>query len=356
VFDVHIIGAGPSGCIAALSAVRAGYRAIVSEEHAFAGGKPCSGLFSASGLRTLEDYIDWKDVVENPIYGADIHLGKSMVSVRRKTPAAYACDRAAFDRLLASAAENQGAKVEYGKRIEGSFTAGKIIGADGVNSATAEHFKFPKIKHFVSALKAEAEGDWDEQIVQVFMSSSFSGFFGWIIPRGKKRFEIGCGVELPGNPKKAFEQLLRDAACKNVKNQTACIIPIEAREKTAMRVGNARDSANRMDVLLVGDAAGQVKPTSGGGVLFGSWCAEIAGRTLDPFRYELEWKAKYGKELLLHGAARKILNRLDDNSLTSLGKRLGNKKVSSFLESHGEMDIVSRMLLQLVLNPHVLLP
>lgn len=346
-YDIHVVGAGPSGSVAAISAVRKGYNVLISEEHEKAGGKPCSGLFSASGLKTLEEYFDWHDAVNTEIYGAEIHLGNSIVKVRKKSPVAYACDRDRFDRLFAEAAENEGAKIEYGKRVIGEFAAKKIIGADGANSGVAEHFGFPRLRRFVGTMHGSVKGEWNEKIVQVFVSSDFPGFFGWVIPRGDERFEIGCGVGLPNNPMNAFESLKRRVGVEIVEDVRGSVIPVREREKTAL--GN-----NGHEVMLVGDAAGQTKATTGGGVLFGAWCAEIAGKTADPLAYEVGWRMKYGNELFLHKVARKFLNGLNDEKLTSLGKRLSEKKFDAFLEEHGEMDVLSKTAIQLILRPYLL--
>lgn len=345
--DIHIIGAGPSGSVAAISAVRKGHDVLVSEEHEEAGGKPCSGLFSASGLKTMEEYFDWKKAVNTEIYGAEIYLGDSIVKVRKRNPVAYACDRDRFDRLLAEAAEREGAAIEYGKRVKGDFNATKIIGADGANSHVARHFRFPKLKRFIGTMHGEVTGDWNEKMVKVFISSDFPGFFGWVIPRGEERFEIGCGVELPGNPMTAFEKLKRKIGVEDVSEVRGSIIPVKMRDKSAM-------VRNKYEVMLVGDAAGQTKATTGGGVMFGAWCAEIAGKSADPLGYEMGWRMKYGNELLLHRVVRKFLNTLDDEKLTSLGKKLSEKNFDAFLEEHGEMDVLSKTAIQLILRPYLL--
>ncbi|MFH1221713.1 MAG: NAD(P)/FAD-dependent oxidoreductase [Candidatus Micrarchaeota archaeon] len=347
-FDAHVIGAGPVGCVATIAVARKGKNVLLSEEHTAAGRKPCSGLFSLSGLKTLEKYCSWKDTVETEIYGAELHLGDSMLTVKKRSPIAAVCHRDKFDKLLAQTALEEGAAVQYGRKVTGTFRSKKIIGADGANSTVAAHFRFPRMKKFIGTLQGEINGTWDEQLVQVFLSSEFPGFFGWVIPRGGRKYELGCGVQLPYSVKDAFELLKRRLGATDVQNMQASIIPIKPRSKTGKSVGG-------YDVMLVGDAAGQAKATTGGGVLFGSWCAEIAAAKLDSLHYEVEWQAKYGKELLLHRAARKFLNRLDDKQLTELGKRLADRKFNEFLEQHGEMDKVSDMAMQLALRPQLLL-
>ncbi|MEM2908604.1 MAG: NAD(P)/FAD-dependent oxidoreductase [Candidatus Bilamarchaeaceae archaeon] len=345
-FDVHIIGAGPAGCVAAISAARAGYNVLVSEEHPATGGKPCSGLFSKSGLETLRDYLDWKEAVEKEIYGAELHLGNSVLTVKKRGPIAYACNRSEFDKLLACSAEREGVKIRYGERITKKFCANRIIGADGVFSSVASFFGFTPLTKFVATLQGNVNADWDKDIVKVFLSSDFKGFFGWVIPRGSGSFEIGCGIELPGNVDLAFEKLKRRIHVRDVRNVRGYVIPVRTRAESAKRV-------NGRSVFLVGDAAGQTKATTGGGVIFGAWCASIAGVSTNPFHYEFKWRAKYERELFLHMIARRLLNRLNDDRLTALGRELAENGFEEFLEKNGDMDIISRIIFRLALFPKI---
>jgi flavin-dependent dehydrogenase len=99
---VHVVGAGPAGSIAAISALRSGHEVMISEEHPAAGlPRNCSGLFSKDGLETLRRFIDYRQFVINPIKGADIYVAGERFSVRRSEPVAFVCDRAAMDQALA---------------------------------------------------------------------------------------------------------------------------------------------------------------------------------------------------------------------------------------------------------------
>jgi len=345
--DLHIIGGGPCGSIAAIKAVRLGKNVLLSEEHKTAGGKPCSGLLSLQGLKTLEKYFSWKESVENELYGADIYFNNEVISVERKTPVAAVCNRDAFDRLCIRAAENEGARVEYGKRIVGLYRSKSVIGADGANSATANVFGFPPIKKFVCTMQGEAKAGWDEKKVSVFLSSEYPGFLGWVLPRGAKRFEIGCGVKLPNNPKTAFENLEKRLGVKAT-NKKAFIIPVKPRSTAAKKCAG-------YDVRLVGDAAGQAKPTTGGGILFGAWCAELAASAATPLGYEIGWRKQYFTELFFHGTIRNLLDSMDDKKLENFAKRIKKRDIKTFLENECDMEHASKVFVLAIKKPAVLL-
>jgi len=333
---IHIIGAGPCGSIAAISAIRSGHEAIVSEEHNEAGRHTtCSGLFSAQGMHSLSDYVSHEKSIINIIHGADIYFADQVFSVHTKDPVAFVCDRLDFDFRLASHAESEGAKISFGERVERDFKSENIIGADGPNSSVARHFGFPPIKKYVCAVKAimnhKAE---DRSVLSMYLSDShFPGFFGWVIPHSEDTAEFGAGVSLPGSVRDAWKHLLKmhgkdDAGVKS----SADIIPMVVRKKTSMSNG-------RRSVLLVGDAAGQTKATTGGGVIFGGNCAAIAGNhAINPMRYELSWRSRFGADMFLHGKIRAYLDSLNDKKLATLGKKLNELELATYLSKHGNMD------------------
>ncbi len=339
--DVHIVGAGPSGCIAAISAQRANHRAVVSEDHPVAGiPENCSGLFSKDGLDSLRGFIDYRKFVIRPIRGADIHVGRTTLSVRRDGPVGYVCDRAAMDYTLAANAEAEGARVRYNDRVKGSFLADNIIGADGPLSSVARHFRFPRIGTYATTLQSLVDYHAEEpDIVEVFLSNSmFPGFFGWIIPHDEDTAEFGVGVELPKRAHEAWKAILRMRGVEGAPQPKGAVIPLALRPKTSLRTGRRR-------VLLAGDAAGQVKATTGGGVIFGGNCAAIAGKNAeDPSAYEREWRGRFWADLALHRAVRAYLSGKSDEGLSVLGRRLKKLNFDGYLSDHGHMDRPTRMI------------
>ncbi len=342
--DVHVVGAGPAGSIAAMAATRQGHRVVVSEQHADAGSHAtCSGLVSAAGLRSLSDFIDYRKLVVNRIKGADIHFADEVLSVRTKEPVAYVCDRHAFDAKLAENAESAGAKVVYNETVKGVFRADCVIGADGPGSFVARHFHFPPMGRYVCTMKAVMEYDvaakTDRSIITMHLSQKrFPGFFGWMIPHANDLAEFGVGVALPGPAGAAWDHLLGMYGVRKPRRVASDIIPVEPRRRTSMQSG-------KLKVLLAGDAAGQVKATTGGGVIFGGNCAALAGKHAhSPRGYELEWRARFGPDLFLHRKLRDHLDSLQDHQLAGLARHLKRLRLDSYLSRHGSMDRPTRMI------------
>jgi digeranylgeranylglycerophospholipid reductase len=340
-----VIGAGPCGSIAAISALRKGAEATITEEHPTPGmPENCSGLFSKEGLESLHPFLDYRSAILNPIRGAVIHFGPEKLSIRRKTPVAFVCDRSFIDLQLAEKAEKEGAGIEYGKRIRtGDFPGSQnIIGADGPLSTVARCFGFPKINTFAATLQSRFQYRSETpDLAELFFSNSlFPGFFAWVIPRSEDEAEFGVGVEVPNRAAVAWDNLLRlkKIPFGTVPKPRGALIPLETRHHTGKRSG-------KCNVVLVGDAAGQVKSTTGGGVIYGANCAVIAGQSYDdPLRYELEWRLRYGPDLAMHKWIHDHLASLDEQGISSLGRRLKRLNMDDYLSKSGDMDKPSGML------------
>lgn len=338
---VHVVGAGPAGSIAAVSAVRNGHNVVMSEEHEKAGiPEHCSGLFSLEGLESLKQMISYKKFVINRLWGANIYFGKEKLTVRAKKAVGCACDRSEMDAELASRAEMEGVKINFKERVNENFHASNIIGADGPNSTVAKHFKMGKIPKYVSTLQAKVEMRFEEPgSVEIYLSKkNFPGFFGWVIPHNTDSAEFGVGVQLPNNALDAWNALLKIKKVKEAPKPSGALIPISLRETTAKRI-------DKKNVLLVGDAAGQVKSTTGGGVIFGGGCAKLAGKFAEnPTRYEIEWRLRYGTDLMLHKMIRDFLDNLSDNRLEEFGRRLQKMRMDEYLSRNGSMDRLTSMI------------
>lgn len=339
---IHVVGAGPAGSIAALSALRRGHKVHISEEHAEAGiPRNCSGLFSKDGLCSLRDYIDYRPFVVNAIRGADIYLAGESFSVRRKDAVAFACDRAAMDKELASAAASEGADIAFGERISSisRLLSDNIIGADGPLSLIADSFGFPKPKEHVMTLQAQVRHrSEDPSVIEMHISRErFPGFFAWVIPHDERTAEFGVGVVAPGNVHSAWKHLLVMKGVDTLPKPSGFVIPMGARHRCAGRFG-------KNTVLLVGDAAGQVKSTTGGGVVFGGNCAALAGRhATDPVGYELAWRSRFGADLAMHAMLHHYMATRSESQLAALGRRIKKTNLDEYLSRHGHMDRPTRM-------------
>ncbi len=345
---VKVIGAGPCGSVATISALRAGYEVEVFEEHEKAGyPSHCSGLVSKEGLDSLLDFINYRPHIINKINTASFDFSDEIFEIKRKEETAYLINRAEFDNALAQKAEEEGAKFFYGKKYAHKAQIHKtknseyetIIGADGALSATAYHFKFPKIEKFVFTLKTKVKiNNGEKHKVSLFYDNkSFPGFFGWLIPHNEEEAEIGMGTLKPELMKKGFDALIKKTKTKPIVNPSGKIIPIEPRKKTVGVFG-------KTNVLLVGDAAGHVKSSSGGGIVFGTSGARFAGLfAYAPYQYELAWKRENKNDILVHKFLQNFFALQPNFSLKFMARISKILGFDYLLSRYGNMDRPTKM-------------
>ena len=339
--SVHVIGAGPAGSVAAISALREGHNVEISEEHGVPGFPvDCSGLISKDGLESLSDLIDYKKYSLNPMHGAILDFSGHTLKIDAKKPVAFVINRASFDFALAAKAESEGAKLTRNERISSGFRGDSIIGADGPNSSVASRFNFPKIRRFALTARCKVRYDGENQhSIRAYLSNSISpGFFSWLIPHNEEWAEMGTGVLMPKNPLSALHSFSKRIGIPLSREIRFALIPLETRKKTSLRSGGKT-------VLLAGDAAGQVKSTTGGGVFFGTSCARLAGKyAFSPELYEKEWKRLYKRDLRMHKLAHFVYGAFPDSALNLSGRMLSFLNIEEYLEERENMDHPTRIL------------
>jgi flavin-dependent dehydrogenase len=349
--DVHIIGGGPAGCFAGIAACLEGKNALLSEEHTRIGEpEACSGLISKSGLESLKRYVDYRKAVINTIESAKIVCGKEEFLVKPKSETALLVDRSGFDLLAAQRYEQEGGKTELGKKVTRNFESDCIIGADGPASSVADHFCFPKIKSFVAAMQGDfafAAND-PHQAVLYLSSDEFPGFFGWIIPKNESESKIGLGVALPRHPLQYYRNFLKQMGISTKPtHEFSAIIPTAVRGSTQMESGGRK-------IVLAGDAAGQVKATTGGGVFFGASCGAIAGKNFSsPLDYERAWRSQYGLDLALHQKLRELLDFSGGQPHPMLLRASKALFFEDLLSEKGKMDRIGAMIEPSVLTSYI---
>ncbi len=353
-FDAVVVGAGAVGCVAARELARWGLETIVFEEHSGPGkyGK-CTGLVSARGLELVG--ADYKKAVVSRISGAVIHSPHYSFEARRKN-VAVVLDRQAFDEECAAEAAGAGAELKVNSRVTGVnekgvvvgkkfFSSSFIVGADGAQSLTAKALGFPPIRDFVLCCEKEFPRArlGDEEAVEVFLDNElFPGFFAWIVPAGGGA-RIGFGTKEFDSAKSTEKRFFEKKKVKEVvggrrpSRSYWAVIPLAPRERTQEK-----------NVLLVGDAAGQVKATTGGGIVFGGLCAKTAAECVaeavvnkEPPDCERRWRKRFGGVLAAHSVARKFLDALPNAALDLLVAS-ANYGPKQFLEWFGDMDFILR--------------
>ena len=337
--NVAIIGAGVIGLTLAIALAKKGIYVTVydGKKHVSDGAERASGILSKSGLERLQ--INYRGSVVNSLYGARLHANRTELNVRSKSVQAYVLDRGILAETLYKDALSFGAEVVLGRRMYEKDIKDiakdpdvVVVGADGAVSSVA---------------KAKIE---DKHIVDLFFSNSISNrFFGWIAPYSDSKLEVGVGTSdsSKSNSRISFEKLIKNSSIEHAIDGAkqdgahASLIPLAARKKTAK--GN---------VLLVGDAAGQIKATTGGGIIFGVSCAKTASdiiiRNINnnvPLSvYENEWRRLYGLDLKLHSILHKYYSGSGALGLELLMKTAKLLGAEDFFSKYGDMDSPKAMI------------
>lgn len=366
-YDVAVVGAGPAGAIASRYAALNGAQTLLIEEHASIGSPvQCTGLISKAALTQCEAGED--SFILSRMKGAFVYAPNGgELTIRGKDVMAYVIDRKIFDRVLVERSLDAGVELMLKTRFMGLHKGGIsilssgvrkdiqadiVIGADGIMSSVGRAAGLPRCRKFLSGIQFEAPYNArDPEFVEIFTGNKFApGFFGWAVPfAGMAR--IGLAKNMDDKPASNYlEELIKHPvlASRYRGSRTEHVvggIPLGPPERTATD-----------NVMLVGDAAGQVKPTSGGGVYMGAVCAKIAGdvaaraarKETDPGEYEKRWRSAVGRELAIGMIIHKSLGKLSDENLNEFIAFLNRPGMSERITEYGDMDHPSVLLKELL--------
>ncbi len=313
-FDVVVIGAGPVGLYTAHLLEKMGYRILVVEED-WEIGKPlrCSGLISRNVKKFFPDIENWS-VIENRIDAAVFHSRRSEL-ILKKAKAAYVINRALFDKKISELVKSEirlGCKARKIHVTDGHVeieTDEGIVKCDMVVACDGPGSLLRKGRTMKGLIAITNRRDDASHVDLYFNKRSLGDGFFWRIPRGRTT-EYGVW----GRHVK-FSDIEKFFGIKSYE-KFAGLIPIGPVKKTYSE-----------RVLMIGSSAGQVKPWSGGGVIYGLTCAQLAAKTIEKaFRsndfsetllseYERQWKKKIGRQIKLGMVFRKFLEASNDFQL-----------------------------------------
>jgi digeranylgeranylglycerophospholipid reductase len=349
--DIAVIGGGPVGSWTAFRLAKMGHRVTVLEKRPGIGEKHCcTGIISqeCAAKYDISPHLIFRQVNSARI------ISPSGLSLGVKRPETQACivNRQAFDRALAVKAQSQGVeyllntgaedisfkpngiqiKVEVQGKV-GYLSAQAAVLATGFNAPLIKRLGFGQPDYLVAGVQAEV-GIKSLPEVEVYFDQELApGFFAWLVPTTGERALAGLLTnQSPGQHLQ--EWLAQLAAQGKIISAKAQIrhggIPLKPLTKTFSQ-----------RLLIVGDAAGHAKPTTGGGIYFGLLGADIAADTLHQAftsgdlsarylsQYEQNWRQKLGPELRIEIMVRRLYEHLSNSQI---------EKLLSVLKSTGIVD------------------
>lgn len=368
-YDAVIAGGGPAGSrVAALLARE--HDVLVLEEHGESGlPVQCAGFVTGDVLKLSGVNPD----ILSTVFGAEVVFPDgTSVTVRSKEPKAFAIDRHQMDSRMADAAMSAGAEFSFGERYlshsvsddvhvrsaVSEYRSRAVIGADGHTSRVAESFPRNGPGEFLRGIQADVSVRMEhDDLFRAHLGSEWApGFFTWEIPCGDYTRVGLCTSWSAGPPMPYLRRLLRSIGAEDKVIGMHCgKIPIGVRPHIA---------GNRC--MLVGDAAGQVKPVSAGGLYPGLSAAGILADTLSGAlscgdlsdrmlsRYPKAFDDMLGSELGRGRRLRSMLLRMDDGDLNAAGAYASRDDVRSVLDDL-EIDRPSAVVGRIMRRPRAML-
>ena len=335
--DVVVIGGGPVGSYVAYKLAGIGHKVVVLERKQKVGEPVCcTGII---GQECVSSFAIESSVILRQVNSARLFSPSgNLLRLWREETQACILDRMAFDMAMADRAQGEGAEyvlnspvrnVEVEKdrvKIEVSYQkaglnleARAVVIATGFGSRLTEKLGLGNFGDFVIGAQAEVATTGVDEVEVYFGRKIAPGFFGWLVPTSPQTARVGLLSRR--SPELYLRKLLTSLVAQGK------ILSADAKLSGGGIPLKPLDRTFGERLIVVGDAAGQVKPTSGGGIYYGLLCADIAANTLHQAlqrddlsakslaKYEREWRRKLGWELKIGYWARKLFEHLSDRQI-----------------------------------------
>ena len=354
-YDVVIAGGSISGLLTAREVAKKGYSVLVLEE-GFEVGTPdhCGGLVSKTALNDLEINPSEK-IYDCAINDASIFSpsGK-MLEINSKNQQIISVDRRQLDKQAAYQAQKYGAKIivnsSYKEKTKegvstsiGDIDCKILVDCRGVGALVNNNRN-----GILLSAQYEVYADWivNGHVEVYFDQIKYPGFFAWIIPSGNGIGKVGvAGKDI--NTSKTIEEFLKQKGKYSTIRKIFSPIWIN---------GPIKNFVSK-DIVIVGDAAGQSKPTTAGGIYSCGMGGIMAGNAIakyletnDDFQlvqYQESWYSKFGKEFEKQQLARKVLQKIDNKTVDKIFDMI-TPEILSEISSKDDFDFHTASIIKLL--------
>lgn len=358
-----VIGGGPIGSTLAKEVAKAGKKVLIVERKKNIGyPNHCSGMVSREFAK---EFPLKENLILNRIKGSKVFsFNNNSIQFKRAQEFAIVINRIAFDKELFEEAISLGVNYILGtslssyrrekdelvlllNRNEKTEIVTKTVAiATGASSSIKKMFGFKdEGRRIITFQTEEPFSVEDQEMAYIYMNNEIArNWFAWVIPLGNGYCRIGLGTEDNGNIIEKFNLLkekwmIMQGKEIRLSNPVVWSIPI----------GLSRNTVTD-NCIVVGDAALQTKPFSGGGLYTGMLSAKIAAQTLIEaidmndfsrqtlYSYERNWRKTVGREIKIEQILRNIYETLSDNDKSEIIKSFDEKNLEVIINKYGIID------------------
>jgi digeranylgeranylglycerophospholipid reductase len=337
-FDVLVIGGGPAGLYSAWRLAQAGFSTLVCEEHTTIGTPVhCTGVLSAA---TFDEFPIPRETILNPLTTVQF-VSPNGLQVRYTPPTlqAVVIDRSRFDQRLAAQARTAGAEIRFNARVSSlEVTCDEVLAnaggtpvrarlallASGASYTLQRRLGLGLPRAYLQTAQRELPARSLGDVVIQFGSAVAPGGFAWAVPIQRPEGpHVRVGVMATGQTTNWYEAMVGRLASWGVQPDGA-----RPRLKFLPLRSISRTFGDRL--LVVGDAAGLVKPTTGGGIHYSivsaSLACDVAETALRRDRleasalsvYQSRWRRRLAGEFHAQWALRRLAEHMSDRQIDAL--------------------------------------
>ncbi len=292
VYDVVIVGAGPSGCSTAITLAKKGANVLIIDKSFFPRPKLCGGLITEKTLCLLENNLGLLKIKSDMQYesnGFEIYFKRQFLNKVYSNNSIYFISRKILDNRLFKKVQEMGCKTIEGERVtkisNDSLEIGNeriyfniLIGADGANSLVRKKMGLKLNKRKVGfGIQVDVPVDlcpnFHDNLPKIYFGYLKYGW-AWVFPKGNY-FSIGLGglKRKKDSMKKSFYDFIRDLGLTDVLDNTHL-------QGAWIPYGSYLRRPAKSNFYLVGDAAGFVEPITGEGIYFALLSGILAGESI----------------------------------------------------------------------------
>ena len=354
-FDAVVAGGSVAGLLCAREIASGGFSVLVIEED-YEIGTPehCGGLVSLAGLEEL-GIIPFRKTFEHMIESAKISApNKSSFTINSKKKKIVEINRRELDKQIAFQAQKNGAVIKVRTSFQEITDTGIRTNEEKINckifvDARGVSSLIHKDRTGVlSSAQYEIYADWIKKgnVEVIFDQERYPGFFAWIIPSNEGKGKVGvAGCRI--NVTEAIDRILEERG--NYSTIRKIFAPIWVKGPIKKFVDGK--------TVIIGDAAGQAKPTTAGGIFTSGMGGVYAGQAISKFlktnnnkdleEYQKNWTNRFGKEFEKQLLTRRILERVDNNTINKLFESIAPEIIDDISEK-GDFDFHTGSIIKLL--------